>query len=448
MNTKAIEICLAIARAGGTPYFVGGMVRDLLLGRKCTDFDIEVFGLMQRQLEDVLQITCLKIDFVGAQYGIYKADGIDVGIPRRDKGHGKGAEVEVAPDMSIEEAAKRRDITINSMYLNPFTMEIIDPFDGRGSLKHKVIRHVNEDTFQEDPLRPIRAARFAATLNFDVDYNTLVHCRNSDIEKIKGLPKERIMGELTKVLMEAPVPSRFFRELIAMNLMSSVFPEVFDGRLVEQGKRYHPEGNVLNHTLLALDVIPVAERSLDVMLAILLHDLGKSLVPNEVDGDVIHFYGHAEELANAKAALARLTKDIGITDSVLNLIYYHMQPYQLKENFTKKQVRKLAAKVDMRKLLKVHKADRLGRGQLEDENATKKLATADQILAVFEEIEGEILPIMQGRDLINAGFTPGNHFGNILKELYEYQLDEQFFDVAGGTKLALTLFGNLKGGKA
>jgi len=449
MSAKALEICLEVHKQNGTAYITGGAVRDLLLGRPCKDVDIEVFGISQETLETILNTVCEKVDLVGKCYGIYKADGIDVGFPRRDRTHGKGADVEIDPYMSVEEAALRRDLTINSMYFNPITMEIIDHFGGRYCLRSCEVEMVSIDTFNEDPLRPVRAARFCATLGFDMMYKTLSACRAISINKIQSLPKERILGELEKVLMEAECPSTFFEKLGDMDLTKTLFPELHITKQIEQGKCYHPEGSVYAHSLLALDVLPIKERSLEIMLAILFHDLGKASVEQEVKGDKISFKGHAEDLTLATSAMARLTDEKELTEKVLNLIKYHMHPYQYKNGITKKQMRRLASKVDVRDLMKLHKADREGRGYSEENQSYVKRndEVAAKILAVFEEIEGEIMPIMQGRHLIEAGWKPGKHFGYILAQLYEYQLDGELVDVASGLKLAHTLFGGVKKSK-
>lgn len=445
MKTKAIKICLAVAEAGGTPYITGGVVRDMLMDRPASDVDIEVFGIDRATLEQILFNVCERVDYVGAQYGIYKADGIDVGFPRRDKGHGKGAEVEVDSMMSVEEASKRRDLTFNALYFNPFTLEIIDPFNGKFYIKNKVVRHTSASTFHEDPLRPLRAARFAATLGFDIDHTTIGLCRCADRDKILGLPKDRVFGELKKVLMEAPKPSVFFEALESMHLLDAVFPELHATKKIEQGAKYHPEGSVYSHTLMALDVLLPEERTLEVMVALLLHDFGKISVEAVDRGDgKISFHGHAEATSLAKTALKRLTDEIELSENVMRLVEFHMTPYNFIKggvpSVAKKQVRKLAAKIDLPKLMLVNKADRLGRGK---EAAVKyeavNMGVASEILRVYEEIKGEIAPLVQGRDLITAGYAPGKHFGEMLKRVYEAQLEEEFCTVEDGVKFAKEL---------
>lgn len=444
MEKLALEICTAIKDAGGVPYFVGGWVRDRIIGRPSKDIDLEVFNLPAEQLEPILA-KFGEVNFVGKAYGCYKVQGIDITLPRKDKQVGlEHTEVEAEIDihMSIEEAAQRRDLTMNAIYMDLFTEQYFDPCEGITALcLCKEIVHVSEKTFGEDPLRPVRAARFRATLpQLSLHDFTRNVCMAVGLAKVKSLPSERVFGELTKVLLEAPIPSIFFHALEAMNLLEVLFPELYTMKSIEQGKEHHPEGNVYNHTLLTLDVLPVRDRALDVMLALLFHDLGKALVPVEVEenGERIHFKGHAEDLTLAKKALARLTNDVALTESVLSLIEHHMRPYDFRQGaMTKKRVRRLATTVDIPKLVDVHLADKLGRGFVssEVEDSTYKLIR--EMLDVYEEIRNEIKPMVQGRDLIELGQKPGPHFGKWLKELYEAQLDEKFSNKEEGVKYFL-----------
>lgn len=431
MKDLALQICAIIKEAGGTPWFVGGYVRDFVMGITSRDLDIEVFGLTAEQLEPVLE-KFGEVNFVGKQYGAYKIKGIDITLPREDSQTGdshKDVEVSINPIMSLTAAAKRRDLTINALYMNPFTEAIHDPLHGLLDISlNKMLKASSLLTFAEDALRPLRAARFKALfpqLNLAVTLLDVI--KDMDKARLKTLPIDRVFGELRKVLMEAPVPSVLFHSLDAMGITEVVFPELHALKKVEQGRKHHPEGNVYIHTMMALDVTPVEERSLDVMLAILFHDLGKLSVPAEdVGGGHTKFCGHAEDLTMAEIALSRITLDKSLTESVLSLILHHMRPYDMNKGVTKKQVRKLAAKVDIPKLMKVHIADRLGRGIniLEARVDNMKLPTA--IMEAYREIEGEVAPLITGQDLIDCGLKPGKHFGEILKDLYALQLEEVF----------------------
>jgi tRNA nucleotidyltransferase (CCA-adding enzyme) len=208
-------------------------------------------------------------------------------------------------------------------------------------------------------------------------------------------------------------------------------PELDALRYVEQGKKHHPEGNVFKHTILALDAVPIDERTRELMFAILAHDVGKAVVkPVDLGNDHIGFTGHAEEgVSIAETMLRRLTDESALLDTVLPLVRHHMAPYSLKHNLRKKTIRRLALKVDVPLLMALHRADKLGRGSSTDVD----LSYIDRILDVYTEVQDEIYPLVQGRHLIKYfGLEPGPHFGAILKQVFEAQLDGRFSTLADG----------------
>src|SRR5438128_3610054 len=171
---RATAIALAVRDAGGAALIVGGWVRDRLMGRDSPDIDIEVFRLASDRLRQVLE-SLGRVEAVGESFQVYKVGDIDVSLPRRDskagRGH-KGFIVVGDPDMSIEEAARRRDFTVNAISWDPLTGEYFDPFDGRGDLQRRLLRMVDAETFPDDSLRALRAVQFAARLEFDLDAAT------------------------------------------------------------------------------------------------------------------------------------------------------------------------------------------------------------------------------------------------------------------------------------
>jgi tRNA nucleotidyltransferase (CCA-adding enzyme) len=204
----------ALRAAGGRPWVVGGAVRDSLLDLPVKDFDVEVFGLPVELLEAVLRAHG-RVDAVGQAFRVYKLSGVaglegalDVALPRRDSKQGpghRGIGVEGDPAMPVEEAARRRDFTINAMLLDPRTGEIVDPSGGRRDLDGRVLRAVDPRTFGEDPLRALRAVQFAARYDLAVDPATAALCAAMPIAE---LPAERVFGEIEKLLLRAPRPSR------------------------------------------------------------------------------------------------------------------------------------------------------------------------------------------------------------------------------------------------
>jgi tRNA nucleotidyltransferase (CCA-adding enzyme) len=270
-------------------------------------------------------------------------------------------------------------------------------------------------------------AQFAARFDFDVDDDTQDLCMKL-VPELKDLPAERIYVEIEKLLLKANKPSIGFKFLYTIGALELLFPELHSLQYVMQGKDHHSEGDALAHTFLALDAIAVEERSSGLMFAILFHDLGKLVVENEVEGDSVHFKGHAEAgVELVKTALGRLTNETSLTECVLNLVENHMRPYDLKKNLNKRLVRRLAVNVNnFVKLMQLHKADQLGRG------TPKDVSYIEDMLNMYYEVKNEIKPLVKGQNLIELGLTPGKHFGTILKRVFEAQLDGAFNTVDGG----------------
>src|SRR6185369_3813946 len=201
------SLAQAVHEAGGRALLVGGCVRDELMGAQAKDWDLEVYNLDAVRLREVLD-QFGPVNVVGESFTVYKLGGhLDVSIPRRERktGHGhKGFVIEGDPSMSVEEAARRRDFTINAIMQDPLTGELIDPYDGRRDIERRILRAVSADTFAEDSLRVLRAAQFAARFQFDIDADTVEICRGIDLT---DLPAERIWGELEKLLLQAVQPS-------------------------------------------------------------------------------------------------------------------------------------------------------------------------------------------------------------------------------------------------
>ena len=221
----ARRVAELVAAEGGHTYFVGGFVRDALLGRENKDVDIEVHGITPKCLEGILDSLGQRIT-IGESFGIFNLKGysLDIAMPRKEEARGRGHKdfaIFVDPFIGTEGACRRRDFTFNALMQDVLTGEIVDHFGGQVDLKAGVLRHVNDTSFAEDPLRVLRAALFAARFDFRVAEETVELCRRMDL---KALPRERIWGELEKALLKAEKPSVFFEVLRQMDQLDFWFP--------------------------------------------------------------------------------------------------------------------------------------------------------------------------------------------------------------------------------
>ncbi|MBP5166793.1 MAG: tRNA nucleotidyltransferase, partial [Oscillospiraceae bacterium] len=250
----AVKIAHSVARLGGTAYYVGGYVRDKLRHVDNKDIDIEVHGIYPHQLEKILDSLGERVS-IGESFGVYilKGYSLDIAMPRREENRGEGHkdfDICVDPFIGTYKAALRRDFTINALMEDVLTGKLVDHFGGAEDLARGVIRHVNDSTFAEDPLRVLRAARFAARFGCTVAPETLELCRRMDLS---SLPKERVMGELEKALLRSDKPSVFFRTLRRTGRLSPWFAELEQTIGTEQDPKRHAEGDVWTHTMAVAD---------------------------------------------------------------------------------------------------------------------------------------------------------------------------------------------------
>ncbi|MDY6069364.1 MAG: polynucleotide adenylyltransferase, partial [Opitutales bacterium] len=245
-------IATQAAALGGRAYYVGGCVRDSILGVHSKDTDVEIFGLSPEQIEKVLSKK-FHFEAVGKSFGVWILKGldIDVSMPRKERKNGlghKSFEIIGDPNLSPKEACSRRDFTINAMLRDILSGEIIDPFDGQKDIEKKIIRHTS-DKFAEDPLRVLRAMQFAARFNFDVAPKTVGLCSNIPME---NLPKERVFQEFKKLILKGKKISKGLAFLRDCNWVK-YFPELSAMVGCPQDPIWHPEGDVYTHTMLCMD---------------------------------------------------------------------------------------------------------------------------------------------------------------------------------------------------
>ena len=450
----------AVRAAGARPYIVGGAVRDARLGLPVKDFDVEVFGITSDRLKETLT-SVGEVNAVGEAFTVYKVAGlegvegqVDVSIPRRDSkvgpGH-RGIAVAGDPGLSLDEASRRRDFTINAMLLDPFTGRVEDPHHGQTDLTARRLRAVDAQTFGEDPLRALRAIQLAARFELTVEPETARLCSSMPLAE---LPPERIFGEIEKLVLKARRPSLGLRLMREWGMLRTLAPELLPLADTPQEPEWHPEGDVWTHTLLAMDEAAqqIADldrpRALAVMLGTLCHDLGKPATTRFEDGRV-RSKGHEEGgLEPTRTLLDRWNVHTllgyDLRGQILALVGNHLKPYQLykeRELVTDGAIRRLSAKCEPVLLHRVARADCLGRspGQFSTEPMDWFLRRAQELDVARRPPE----PILKGRDLLALGLSPGPEIGRVLKAVYERQLDGAVTNLAEACAEARRVLGSL-----
>ena len=382
----ARAVAEAVAKAGGRTYYVGGLVRDELLGRESKDVDIEVHGLTPEALEGILDGLGART-VMGASFGVYGLKGcdLDIAMPRRERATGRAHRdfaVDVDPFAGTEKAAMRRDFTMNALMKDALTGEIVDHFGGARDLRDGVLRHVNDETFAEDPLRVLRAARFAARFGFRVAGETVALAKTMDLS---ALPRERVMGELERALLRADRPSAFFEQLREMEQLGDWFPEVA------------ALAGAWGRGMAALDAAAALRDGAEYPLGLMLAAL-------------------CGEFAGAEAAerfLGRLTGEVRLRRYVRNMMELRDLPgLCAKRGAGREAMAKLydrsAAPGDLILLAKA-----CGAGE-----------DAERFLRRRLEEYGELMarPHVMGADLVAAGMEPGVAMGEALKYAHELRL--------------------------
>lgn len=464
-----------LEQEGGTCYLVGGAVRDLVLGLLVKDYDIEVHGLTSAQLEVLLERFGF-VSLVGKQFGVFRIHGIEIdwSLPRRDS-LGRKPLVIIDSSMSLPEALRRRDVTMNAMAVNltallkkshaallaqvqdakkiAQSLDVIDPYGGLHDMKMSVLRAVDAQLFTQDPLRFFRVMHFIGRFSYWPDDQLNEICRTMtlcDSETKIPLARERIFEELKKLLLLSTRPSRGFRWLVELGRLAELFPELAALCGVPQWSDYHPEGDVFEHTMQALDAaaqLPQAYFIVDgqdservkqtnrlaVILGALCHDLGKPMTTDEA----LHAFDHDKVGAEiARKFLRKITDELTLITMVCTLVRYHMRPFALVHEQAharayKRLAFKLGPHVPLRLLGLVSLADVRGRNPASSEPLAMAgqhefdvfIARAEQASVVHRPEE----PVLQGRDLLDIVKT-GPMIGALLKEAYRIQLDEGITD--------------------
>ena len=426
-------IAEAVRDAGGRALIVGGWVRDKLLGLPdASNVDVEVFDLPGERLRALLD-TFGRVEAVGESFQVYKIGDLDVALPRRDSKAGRGHRGFVVtgdPDMSIADAARRRDFTVNAISWDPLTAEYFDPFDGRADLERRLLRVVDPQTFGDDSLRVLRGIQFAARFAFTLEEATAALCREIPLD---DLPPERVWGEFEKLLF-APKPSIGFTVAMDLGVIAKLFPELQALAGCPQEAEWHPEGDVWVHNLQVIDEARTRIDDLDrpqqlaVMLGAVCHDLGKPATTKFLDGRIRSLDHEEQGVAPASAFLDRLNVNAfdgyDVRRQVLGITAQHLKPgswFKVRDEVGDGAFRRLAHKVDLELLARVAKSDCEGRkpGRFDCSAMDWFLERARALGVQHRPPE----PTLLGRHLLALGLKPGPRVGEILKAVYEQQMD-------------------------
>ena len=420
----AKKIANKVLEHGGQTYFVGGYVRDKILGIENKDIDIEVHNIIPKVLKSIL-LELGEIKTQGSSFGVYNLKGynIDIAQPRMESSNGRGHkdfEIYVDPFIGVENAAKRRDFTINALMENVITGEIIDNFNGLDDLHNGIIRHINDNTFIEDPLRVLRAAQFAARFEFTIAPETLKLMEKMDLFTLSN---ERIYGEMKKALLKAKKPSIFFNILRNTNQLNVWFKELVPLINCPQNPIHHPEGDVWNHTMNVIDCASNYKKDVTnpeyFMVSALCHDFGKPNALSIDDNGIPHSYNHEYiGIPVVEAFLSRLNSDNSLRKYVINMVQNHMNLHNTF--YGKSKIRKTNEKFDIsicpNDLIYLTISD----------SASKGIDNIEETNWIFERysIYKELMqqPQVTGKDLIDLGIKPGPIFTEILNDAHKQHL--------------------------
>jgi tRNA nucleotidyltransferase (CCA-adding enzyme) len=442
---RAAAIAETARQSGGRALIVGGWVRDRLMGRESKDVDIEVYGIDAARLRELLERHG-RVELVGESFQVFKLGDIDVSIPRRESKSGRGHrafEVTGDPAMAPEDAARRRDFRINAIAWDPLTDEYVDPFDGRTDIARRLLRVVDPERFADDSLRVLRAVQFAARLGFTLDDEASRLCRAIPLD---DLPAERIWSEFDKLLF-APRPSPGFTLAMDLGVVPALWPELQALSGCPQEAEWHPEGDVWVHTLQVIDEARTRvddlprPKQVAVMLGAVCHDLGKPATTAFIDGRIRSLNHEEQGVPPTLSFLDRLNvwslDGYDVRGQVAGLVAQHLKPgswYKVRGEVGDGAFRRLALKVDLELLARVAKSDCLGRrpGRF-DCTAMDWFLDRARSLGVEHRPPA---PILLGRHVLALGVRPGPRVGEIVKAVYEQQLDGTVTDLEQAIAMA------------
>jgi poly(A) polymerase len=416
LRAEATRLLRVLRQGGYAAYFAGGCVRDFLLGREPKDYDIatnatptEVVALFPHAQQ------------VGAHFGVVvvrsKGAHFEVATFRTDGSYKDGRRPESVSFSTPEEDAQRRDFTINGLFYDPISEEVIDYVGGEADLRAGVLRAIGDAgaRFQEDYLRLLRAVRFAASLGFEIEAGTWASiCTHAG--GLGRISVERIQQEFVRMMVHAS-RVRGFDLLVESGLMAVFFPEILALQGCEQPPQWHPEGDVFVHTRLMLSMV-APDAPLALVLAILLHDIGKPATAGVDETGRIRFSGHdAVGAVMAEEILRRMKFPNDTIEQVVEMVACHMRYMNVKEMRTAK-LKRFMARSTFTQELELHRIDCAS-----SNGFTENYDFLQGKIAEFSQAPMIPARVLDGRDLMLLGFPSGPLLGEILTGVQTQQLE-------------------------
>lgn len=414
----------------GRIYLVGGIVRDMLIYGEVDyhDVDVEIYDLEIDEIEAILK-QYGNVNAVGKSFGILKLDvlhNFDFAMPRIEKRIGnthRSFEVEVHKDLQLKQACLRRDFTINAMMYDYQNNQLIDYFGGQIDIKNKCLKMVNIEIFNEDPLRVLRLAQFIARLEYEVDEDTENECRKMVAKgQLANLSSQRVLEEYNKLLLSNH-PSIGLKFLLKINAIIKPLDTLVD---CQQRLDFHPEGSVMNHTLLVVDLAALCKNKtswpLAFMWSALLHDIGKPLVTTP-EGKAPGHNESGVQVFNEYFSNFFINKKM--KKYIKTMIYYHMHLMNMVRNNSSdysyfKVLKGIDGIFPIDDLIQISKCDKLGRLA----NRPETISTLDNYIneKISRLSKSALKPLVTGKTLLDLGFQPNQEFNELLNWAYDLQM--------------------------
>ena len=415
----ALEVVLRLRRAGFQALWAGGCVRDLLLGLVPVDYDVATDATP----EQVMLSLPFRAITVGISFGVVRLrhprmHGIEVEVAtfRCDSAYVDGRRPAAVAFSSPELDAARRDFTINGMFMEPESSQVIDYVGGLGDLRNQVLRAIGDpaERFREDKLRLLRAIRFAARFNLEIEPNTLQSLRAMAGEVVVVSP-ERIAQELRRMLVHEN-RAQAMNMALEVGLVAAILPPLVDMRGLFQGKPVQPEGDLWDHTMLVLRLLPV-KPSFTLAFAALVHDVGKPFTRANHHGRT-SFHSHDQVGSRIADRLCRSLRLSNVErERITWLVAFHQYLGEAKK-LREAKLKRVLAQPGIDELLALHRADALA--------STGDTEHVDYCAYYIEnQPAGPINPppLLTGHDLVRHGLEPGPLFSLVLETIREAQLE-------------------------